>query len=82
MPTILRLGAYRFFFYSREGNEPPHIHIESGDAECKYWLLPGEQALMASNHGMNVRQLRETKELVIEHHDIFTRRYHDFFRRP
>ncbi len=40
MPTILRPGALRFFFYSLENAEPPHVHVESGDATAKYWLEP------------------------------------------
>ena len=31
MPTVLNIKGYRFFFFSLEGNEPPHIHIEYGD---------------------------------------------------
>ena len=31
MPTVLRIKGYRFFFFSMEGDEPPHIHIEHGD---------------------------------------------------
>ncbi|MGZ5876149.1 MAG: DUF4160 domain-containing protein [Bradyrhizobium sp.] len=38
MPTVLRWGPYRAFFYSNEGGEPPHIHVRSGDAEAKFWL--------------------------------------------
>jgi hypothetical protein len=38
MPTILRLDGYRFFFFSNENNEPPHIHVEFGDKLAKYWL--------------------------------------------
>ena len=40
MPTILRERGYRFFFFSRENHEPPHIHIESGDDYAKFWLQP------------------------------------------
>lgn len=25
MPTIFRLNGYRFYFYSQEPNEPPHV---------------------------------------------------------
>lgn len=28
MPTILRLLGFRFFFYSNEGTEPAHVHVE------------------------------------------------------
>ncbi|MCI0750676.1 MAG: DUF4160 domain-containing protein [Flammeovirgaceae bacterium] len=29
MPTVLRIGPFRFHFYSDERNEPPHIHVET-----------------------------------------------------
>lgn len=38
MPTIYRFEGFRFFFYSNEGNEPPHIHISKNDNEMKVWL--------------------------------------------
>jgi Domain of unknown function (DUF4160) len=31
MPTLLRIEGFRFFFYSSEGQEPPHVHVEKGD---------------------------------------------------
>jgi len=40
MPTILYVQAWRFHFYSNEGNEPMHVHAVKGDAECKYWIDP------------------------------------------
>ncbi len=40
MPTILRHGPYRFYFYSSDGNEPPHIHVARDDAVAKFWLDP------------------------------------------
>ncbi len=27
-------------FFIQMGNEPPHIHIETPDGECKFWLDP------------------------------------------
>jgi hypothetical protein len=38
MPSVLRTQGYRFFFYSLEGTEPPHIHVERGDDVAKFWL--------------------------------------------
>ena len=38
MPTVLRWGPYRAFFYSNEGDEPPHVHVRAGDKEAKFWL--------------------------------------------
>ncbi len=31
MPTVLRIGPYRFFFFAGDRNEPLHIHIERED---------------------------------------------------
>jgi hypothetical protein len=38
MPTAMKLGPYRFHFYSDEEREPVHIHVETPDSECKFWL--------------------------------------------
>jgi hypothetical protein len=40
MPTVLRLSGFRFFFYSLEGSEPPHIHVEQADNVARFWLNP------------------------------------------
>ena len=37
MPTVLRIGSYRFHFYSDEGNEPPHIHVATEPTALKAW---------------------------------------------
>ncbi|MEW6409483.1 MAG: DUF4160 domain-containing protein [Nitrospirota bacterium] len=39
MPTILKIGKFRFFF-SNEGDEPMHIPVESDDNYAKFWLEP------------------------------------------
>ncbi|HEV7733993.1 MAG TPA: DUF4160 domain-containing protein [Candidatus Binatia bacterium] len=40
VPTVLRIGAYRFLFYANDRREPPHVHVERGDATAKFWLSP------------------------------------------
>ncbi|MBY0578292.1 MAG: DUF4160 domain-containing protein [Burkholderiales bacterium] len=35
MPTVLRLLGWRFHFYSDEGTEPAHIHVDTGEGECR-----------------------------------------------
>lgn len=34
MPTVLRVGRYRFFFFSNEGQELPHIHVKAGSDQA------------------------------------------------
>jgi len=40
MPTILYSGPYRFFFYSLDCREPPHVHVERDENVAKIWLTP------------------------------------------
>ncbi len=40
MPTVLRIGRLRFFFFSNESQEPPHIHVKAAENEAKFWLDP------------------------------------------
>lgn len=50
MPTVLRIGRYRFFFYSNEGQEPAHVHVESGEDMAKFRPDP---VSLSANHGFN-----------------------------
>jgi len=72
MPTVLRLGSFRFHFYSDEGNEPPHIHVATPDGECKFWLGP---IRLARNKGVSPATLREIEKLVFEHQTLLKRKY-------
>jgi hypothetical protein len=78
MPTILRVGPYRFFFYSLENNEPPHVHVESTDKVAKYWLSPVE---LGSNHGFRSHELTQVRQLVLDNQDLFLEAWHAHFDR-
>jgi hypothetical protein len=64
MPTVLRIGPYRFHFYSREAGEPPHIHVRRDDCEAKFWLTPIE---LAANFGFGEAELSKIRGHVQEH---------------
>ena len=36
MPTVLRVGPYRYFFYASDRDEPPHIRVERNDNVARY----------------------------------------------
>ncbi len=40
MPTILRVGPYRFFFYASDNEEPIHVHVERENNIAKFWIDP------------------------------------------
>mgnify|MGYP003442697542 FL=1 len=75
MPTVLRLLGFRFHFYSDEGSEPAHIHVDTGDCECKFWLDPIQ---LASNHGVTAVQVRKIERLVYEHQILLLEKYREF----
>jgi hypothetical protein len=78
MPTVLRIGPFRFHFYSDESNEPPHIHVRSPAGECKFWLEP---VRLARNRGIAVHDLRVIERLVFEHLLLLVQRFHEYHNR-
>ena len=78
MPTVLRIGPFRFFFYSLENSEPPHIHIERDDRTAKYWLDPVE---LVRSQGFRPSDLTRLRALVIEHRTDFMEAWHAHFGR-
>lgn len=62
MPSIKGLpGAYRFFFYSFDCNEPMHVHVQRERMICKFWLEPVE---LARNYRFPERELNRIRELI------------------
>jgi hypothetical protein len=78
MPTVLRVGSFRFHFYSDESNEPAHIHVRSPDGECKFWLEPVQ---LAGNRGIPAHDVREIERLVFEHRALLIARFHEYHNR-
>jgi hypothetical protein len=61
MPTVLRDGPYRAYFYSHEPNEPPHVHVDRDRLSAKVWLEPVE---LAHNLGFPSHELRRILRLI------------------
>lgn len=76
MPTILRIGPYRFFFYSNENNEPVHIHVQRERALAKFWLRP---VSLASSTGFPAQELTRLSRLAQENAAMFVEAWHEFF---
>ncbi|MBR4371436.1 MAG: DUF4160 domain-containing protein [Victivallales bacterium] len=75
MPTVLRVGPYRFFFYSYDLGERMHIHVICGQNEAKFWL---DDVTLAKNLGMAENDLRTVQKLVVEHRELLI---HEWNRR-
>ncbi len=76
MPTVLRIGAFRFYFFSHEPNEPPHIHIDRDAATIELWLEPVE---VAKSRGFRAVEIGGILALVIEHKARLLEAWHEYF---
>ncbi len=76
MPQVLRVGAYRFYFYSHEPNEPPHIHVDRERFSAKFWMQP---VSLARNLGFNGRELRIIERIVEENQALILEKWNGYF---
>ena len=74
MPTVLKIDPCRFHFYSDERLEPAHIHIETPEGECKFWLDP---VRLARNKGIAPIMLRKIEKLVFKHKQFLMEKYYE-----
>ena len=77
MPTILRIDGFRFYFYSNENDEPPHIHIEKGEADGKIWLEPiMETAYM---YGFTNHEIKQIAVIAFKYSEQFKTKWNEHF---
>lgn len=76
MPTVLRVKGYRFFFFSLEGKEPPHIHVEQAERYAKLWLSP---VTFARTKGFRSAELTDILHIVQNNQQLFLGRWREYF---
>lgn len=76
MPTVLRIGPYRFFFYASDRDEPMHIHVERDKAVAKLWLAP---VRLQHSTGFSRSELVEIEALVADKREMLSEAWNDFF---
>ena len=73
---VLRVGSYRFYFFSHEPNEPPHVHIDRDEATAKVWL---ESLELARSRGFRPKEINVILNLVADHRTELLEAWHDYF---
>ena len=76
MLTILSIRGYRFFFFSMEGNEPPHIHVRRDRQLVKFSLQP---VSLSKNRGFKDHELNDILQLVETYEQQLLETWHDYF---
>jgi len=73
VPTVLRDGPYRFYWFSHEPGEPPHVHVDRDDCSAKFWLEP---VGLVRNLGFAVAELRRLRKTVEMNQHTFLEAWH------
>jgi len=76
MPTIHRVGAYRFFFYAGDKDEPQHIHVERDDKIAKFWLDP---VRLQSSGGFSRKEISKIHKIIIKNHPKLLEKWNEYF---
>ncbi len=76
MPALLTVRGYRFFFFSMEGRELPHIHVAHAGRYAKFRLEP---VSVADVRGFRGHEMTEIRRIVMEKEQFFLEKWHEYF---
>ena len=76
MPTILRVGPYRIFFYSSDRSEPKHVHVEREDNIAKFWIDP---VRLQNSGGFRRSEIVRIMSIINEHSQQITEAWDEYF---
>lgn len=76
MPTVRMIGPYRFFFYSGDRDEPPHIHVERDQKIAKFWITP---VRLQRNGGFSQGEISKIMNKVVENKSLFMEAWDEYF---
>ena len=67
---------YRFFFYSGDRGQPPHVHVERDSRIAKFWLDPLEPA---RSGGLRQRDINNIQRIIAVQQQSFLERWNENF---
>ena len=74
MPTLLRVGPYRFFMVMFDCVERPHIHVRGGSiGEAKFWLVP--LVSLANTWGYTGLEVARLRVIVTQNTEVLLDRW-------
>jgi len=76
MPTILRIGPYRFFFYACDGGEPAHVHVERDENIAKFWLDP---VRLQRSGGFRRPEITRILGIIKLYESVITEAWNEYF---
>jgi hypothetical protein len=76
MPTVLRQGPFRFFFYAADRDEPPHVHVKRDRATAKFWLEP---IRMQRSKRLTSAELNDIERIIADHQEALLESWNEYF---
>ena len=76
MPTVAKIGSYRFYFYSSDAKEPFHIHVKRERFTAKFWLNP---IRIQKSKGFRDYDLIKIQKLIEENKEMFQEKWNEYF---
>ena len=77
MPTVLRVGPYRFYFYSSDGDEPIHVHVLRDLNTSKFWIDP---VRLVRSRGFNPHEIVEIQRIIEDNKETIIKKWNEYFR--
>jgi len=75
-PTVLRVGHFRFFFFSREESRL-HIHVQTPEGEAKFWIEPSIE--LTKSYRLGAKSLKQAETIISEHEQEIRDAWHRHF---
>ncbi len=76
MPTILRIGPYRFFFYASDRDEQIHVHVERDECIAKFWVDP---VRLQKSGGFRRSEISRVARIIGEHQVKIMEAWNEYF---
>lgn len=76
MPTVLRVGPYRIYFYSHDCDEPRHVHVDREGRSAKFWLDP--DVALEENCGFSRKELRDIERILRDNLEVLRNEWDAF----
>lgn len=68
MPNLFSFNGFTVYFWSNEGNEPIHVHVQKGKhtaASTKFWLLSdGSCSLVNNKAQLSSKQIKLLEKFI------------------
>ena len=74
-PLLHRSRGFRFFFWSSEPREPPHVHVVKAESQGKWWLQPVRRAYSS---GFSPGQVRYIEDILEQHQEQFLEEWYEY----